>query len=149
MTAHSPYVKRWVERIPLLIMVLAVGLVVAFMVINPLPDLTMPGIPASVNKPAVIPGMAEKVGNTGIAFDFYAQPKENASVQSILAGIAEYKLRRGWQASAARLSGLAARYNEDAGIQSLLAGIAEYKLRRGWQASAARMTALAEFYAGK
>ncbi len=149
MTAHSPYVNRWVERIPILILVLAVGLVVAFLVINPLPDLSMPGIPASANKLAVLPGMAENVGNPGIAFDFYAQPKENASVQSILAGIAEYKLRRGWQASAARLSGLAAQYNEDAGVQTLLAGIAEYKLRRGWQASAARMTALAEFYAGK
>jgi hypothetical protein len=156
MTTQTPVVKSWTEKLPLIVVIMAVGLVVTFLVINPLPDLSRSENAISINNSNV--SQVEIAAAQTVRFPILHS--SNAVVQPFLDRIATYKaveeaasLQRNWDASAARLTGMANHYAQlkvDAAAQKFMVRLNEYKaavgIERGWNASAARMTAQARAY---
>ena len=146
MSAHTPVVTHRFNWFPVLTTILAVGLILAILVVAVPRINTGPVSVASGNDAGLQRGLdASAARYTAMAEAYFAQ--QEALQRSVDASAARYTalaeayfgqqeaLQRSFDASAARYTALAEAY-----------GARSDNLQRGLDASAARYTALAEYY---
>lgn len=149
MSTNTPVVNKWIKGVPFALILLAVGLILSYMIVNPLPA-TPWNAPVHENGSSIQRGLEADAARYTAMAEFYTA--QEASIQRGLeadatryTAMAQYyatlndSIQRSLESDAARYTAMAQYYTEKE---------AE-RIQRSLEADAARYTAMAEYYTGR
>jgi len=123
MSTTTPVTEKWTKGFPIVLIILAVGLALSYLLISPLP-VTLSSASVNDSESSIQAGLEADAARYTAMAEFYAAKAES--------------IRLGQEADAARYTAMAEFYNASAA-----------SIQRGQEADAARYTAMANYYLNK